>query len=157
MVHSCVHLRFPPFSLGYTSSSPQSTINNTAFWDSKYVVRGGIKVLRYQALEEHPSSLYRLQQQVVISHIVLLTTHRPVFTQYKHSVPESTQKKFLEAIAAFFALPLEEKEKLSQSNAPCHRGYERIGGQKLDELDETVTPDQKEGFSVRPDRPLASF
>src|SRR3954463_10739946 len=47
-----------------------------------------------------------------------------------HSVPEATQKKFLDAIAKFFALPLEEKEKLSQSKSPCYRGYERIGGQK---------------------------
>jgi len=74
-----------------------------------------------------------------------------------HSVPASTQKKFLEAIAAFFALPLDEKEKVSQDNSPCHRGYERLGGQKLDELDENATPDQKEGFSIRPERALGRF
>lgn len=74
-----------------------------------------------------------------------------------HSVPESTQKKFLDAIAKFFALPLEEKEKLSQTNSPCYRGYERVGGQKLDELDDNATTDQKEGFSVRPERPLGRF
>ena len=74
-----------------------------------------------------------------------------------HSVPASTQTKFLSAIARFFALPLEEKEKVSQNNSPCHRGYERIGGQKLDELDEDATPDQKEGFSVRPERELGRF
>ncbi|ORY10480.1 putative gibberellin 20 oxidase [Clohesyomyces aquaticus] len=74
-----------------------------------------------------------------------------------HSVPVYTQKKFLAAITAFFALPLEEKEKLSQSNSPCYRGYERVGGQKLDELDSDATPDQKEGFSVRPERPLGKF
>jgi isopenicillin N synthase-like dioxygenase len=74
-----------------------------------------------------------------------------------HSVPEATQKKFLDAIARFFALPMEEKEKLSQSNSPCYRGYERIGGQKLDELDTNATPDQKEGFSIRPERPLGKF
>lgn len=74
-----------------------------------------------------------------------------------HSVPASTQNKFLNAVANFFALPLEEKEKLSQSNSPCYRGYERIGGQKLDELDSDATPDQKEGFSVRPERPLGRF
>jgi isopenicillin N synthase-like dioxygenase len=74
-----------------------------------------------------------------------------------HAVPGSTQKKFLEAIAAFFKLPLDEKLKISQDNSPCHRGYERIGGQKLDELDEDATPDQKEGFSIRPARPLGKF
>jgi isopenicillin N synthase-like dioxygenase len=74
-----------------------------------------------------------------------------------HSVPAATQKKFLDAIAKFFALPLEEKEKLSQSNSKCYRGYERIGGQKLDELDDNATTDQKEGFSVRPERELGKF
>jgi len=63
-----------------------------------------------------------------------------------HSVPKLTQKKFLKAIARFFALPLEEKEKLSQSNSECYQGYERIGGQKLDELDDYATPDLKKGL-----------
>jgi isopenicillin N synthase-like dioxygenase len=74
-----------------------------------------------------------------------------------HSVPVITQKKFLDAITRFFALPLEEKENLSQSKSPCYRGYERIGGQKLDELDDDATTDQKEGFSVRPERHLGKF
>lgn len=43
--------------------------------------------------------------------------------------------------------------KVSFKNPPCDRGYEHLGGQKLDELDENATPDQKEAFSVRRDRP----
>ncbi|KAF2875258.1 putative gibberellin 20 oxidase [Massariosphaeria phaeospora] len=74
-----------------------------------------------------------------------------------HSVPEITQKNFLYAITRFFALLQDEKETLSQDNSPCHRGYERIGGQKLDELNADATPDQKEGFSIRPERPLGKF
>lgn len=74
-----------------------------------------------------------------------------------HQVSEKIQKRFLKAIAKFFAQPTEEKEKLSQSNSPCYRGYEKIGGQKLDELSDDATPDQKEGFSVRPERPLGRF
>lgn len=74
-----------------------------------------------------------------------------------HSVTEEVQKNFLDAIDRFFALPVSEKEKVSQSKSKCHRGYERIGGQRLDELDESATPDQKEGFSVRPERPLGGF
>ena len=74
-----------------------------------------------------------------------------------HSVSEETQARFLKAVADFFALPLSEKEKVSQTNSKCYRGYERIGGQKLDELDTSATPDQKEGFSVRPERPLGRF
>ncbi|KAH8807254.1 putative gibberellin 20 oxidase [Xylogone sp. PMI_703] len=70
-----------------------------------------------------------------------------------HSVPQELQDRYVEMLRKFFALPLEEKEKLSQANSPCNRGYERIGGQKLDELDPNATPDQKEGFSVRRDLP----
>ncbi|KAK7900765.1 hypothetical protein LTR67_003049 [Exophiala xenobiotica] len=74
-----------------------------------------------------------------------------------HSVPPDVQERFLSAIARFFALPLSEKTKVSQEKSKCYRGYERIGGQKLDELDTSATPDQKEGFSVRPERALGRF
>ncbi len=74
-----------------------------------------------------------------------------------HSVPKDVQDRFLAAVARFFALPVTEKDKVSQERSKCHRGYERVGGQKLDELDDSATPDQKEGFSVRPDRPLGRF
>lgn len=74
-----------------------------------------------------------------------------------HAVPKDVQARFLDAVQRFFALPMAEKEKLSQSNSKCYRGYERLGGQKLDELDTSATPDQKEGFSVRPERPLGKF
>ncbi|RDW68773.1 isopenicillin N synthase family dioxygenase [Aspergillus mulundensis] len=74
-----------------------------------------------------------------------------------HNVPPSIQEAFLTQIAKFFSLPLDEKERVSQAHSPCHRGYERIGGQKLDELDEKAGPDQKEGFSVRRERPLGGF
>jgi isopenicillin N synthase-like dioxygenase len=74
-----------------------------------------------------------------------------------HSVSTDIQNRYLAAIVEFFALPLSEKEKVSQTKSKCHRGYERIGGQKLDELDEDATPDQKEGFSIRQERPLGRF
>lgn len=74
-----------------------------------------------------------------------------------HSVPADLQSRYLASLAEFFALPAQEKEKVAQSKSKCHRGYERIGGQKLDELDENATADQKESFSVRRDRPLGRF
>ena len=74
-----------------------------------------------------------------------------------HSVPKEVQDRFLAEVARFFALPISEKAKVSQENSKCYRGYERKGGQKLDELDDSATPDQKEGFSVRPERPLGRF
>ena len=74
-----------------------------------------------------------------------------------HSVPADLQSRFIAALAQFFALPTEEKEKVAQSKSKCHRGYERIGEQKLDELDENATADQKESFSIRRDRPFGRF
>lgn len=74
-----------------------------------------------------------------------------------HTVPRELQDRYIDALREFFALPLEEKNKVSQSKSPCSRGYERLGGQKLDELDPNATADQKEGFSVRRDLPLGRF
>ena len=74
-----------------------------------------------------------------------------------HSVPAELQSRYMAILAEFFALPAEEKEKVSQNISECHRGYERVGGQKLDELDEDATADQKESFSARRDRPLGRF
>ena len=61
------------------------------------------------------------------------------------------------SLAAFFALPTEEKEKVDLSQSKCHRGYERIGSQKLDQLDVNATADQKESFYVGRDRPLGRY
>ena len=74
-----------------------------------------------------------------------------------HSVSAELQDRYLAAVAEFFALPLSEKEKVAQTKSKCFRGYEHVGGQKLDELDEDATPDQKEGFSVRQERKLGRF
>lgn len=74
-----------------------------------------------------------------------------------HNVSQDLQDRFVDVLREFFALPLSEKEKVSLNNSPCSRGYERLGGQKLDELDPDATPDQKESFSVRRHRPLGRF
>ena len=73
-----------------------------------------------------------------------------------HSVPISLQQRYIAVLAEFFALPLEEKEKIAQTKSPCNRGYERLGGQKLDD-DPDATADQKESFSARRERPLGRF
>lgn len=73
-----------------------------------------------------------------------------------HSVSPELQARYISVLADFFALPLQEKEKVSQKNSECNRGYERIGGQKLDD-DPHATADQKESFSIRQDRELDRF
>lgn len=74
-----------------------------------------------------------------------------------HSVPADLQSRYLTSLAQFFALPIKEKEKVALSKSECHRGYELIGAQKLEQLDENATADQKESFYVRRDRPLGRF
>jgi non-haem dioxygenase in morphine synthesis N-terminal len=74
-----------------------------------------------------------------------------------HSVSSDLQKRFIAAVAAFFSLPLAEKKKIGQEKSPCNRGYERIGVEKLEELEDDTSEEQKEGFTVRPERPLGRF
>ncbi|KEF54364.1 uncharacterized protein A1O9_09530 [Exophiala aquamarina CBS 119918] len=66
-----------------------------------------------------------------------------------HSVSADLQKRFIESIAAFFALPLAEKQKISGEYSPCNRGYERIGVERLEELEDNSQLEVKEGFTVR--------
>ncbi len=74
-----------------------------------------------------------------------------------HSVSADLQTRFIEAIAAFFALPLVEKQKIGQDKSPCNRGYERIGVERLEQLEDNAPLEKKEGFTVRPERPLGRF
>lgn len=74
-----------------------------------------------------------------------------------HSVSPALQQQFIAAITAFFALPLAEKQALGQDRSPCNRGYERIGIERLEELEDNATVEKKEGFTVRPERALGRF
>ena len=96
-------------------------------------------------------------KQKVTEEICGAYEHQGFLQVIGNSVSSDIQERYIAAVAKFFALPLSEQEKVSQSNSKCHRGCERIGGQKLDELDGNTTADQKEGFSVRRDRPLGRF
>lgn len=74
-----------------------------------------------------------------------------------HSVPAELQKRFIEAVAAFFALPMEEKQRIGQDKSACNRGYERIGVERLEEVEDNSALELKEGFTVRAERPLGRF
>ncbi|CAK7237211.1 hypothetical protein SBRCBS47491_009900 [Sporothrix bragantina] len=74
-----------------------------------------------------------------------------------HSVPAELQQQFIAAITAFFALPLAAKQAIGQDRSPCNRGYERIGIERLEEIEDNATVEKKEGFTVRPERPLGKF
>lgn len=74
-----------------------------------------------------------------------------------HSVSADLQKRFIDGVAAFFALPMEEKQKIGQDKSSCNRGYERIGVERLEEVEDNSRLELKEGFTVRPERPLGRF
>ncbi|KAL1903476.1 hypothetical protein Sste5346_000103 [Sporothrix stenoceras] len=74
-----------------------------------------------------------------------------------HSVSTELQEKFIAAITAFFDLSLAEKQAIGQDRSPCNRGYERIGIERLEELEDNSAVEKKEGFTVRPERALGRF
>lgn len=74
-----------------------------------------------------------------------------------HSVSADLQKRFIDVVAAFFALPASEKAKIAQDKSACNRGYERIGVERLEEIEDNTQLEQKEGFTVRPEKPLGRF
>ncbi|KIW10752.1 hypothetical protein PV08_10051 [Exophiala spinifera] len=74
-----------------------------------------------------------------------------------HSVSSDLQKRFIQSIADFFALPQTEKDKIGQDKSPCNRGYEAIGVERLEELEDNSQLEKKEGFTVRCERPLGRF
>lgn len=74
-----------------------------------------------------------------------------------HSVSPELQERFIKAIAAFFDLPMSEKARIGQDKSPCNRGYERVGIERLEELEDNTKIEQKEGFTVRGERPLGRF
>lgn len=60
-----------------------------------------------------------------------------------HGIPQELQFKMLDCARVFFDLPLEEKKKVGMEHAMgrSNRGYEVIGGQKLQS---DALPDMKE-------------
>ena len=49
-----------------------------------------------------------------------------------HGIKPETVDTTVKEIKRFFALPLEEKLKISIENSTCHRGYYKMGGENLD-------------------------
>ena len=62
-----------------------------------------------------------------------------------HGVAPELRAAALDAIAGFFALPLEEKLKADKAQSNCNRGYEKLGGQSLNPA---AAADLKEGYYI---------
>ena len=67
-----------------------------------------------------------------------------------HSIPLDEQKEVMDAAKTFFALPQEEKDRVSKDNTTWHRGYEQLRSQILEE---GTRPELKEGFYIGADIP----
>ncbi|GAA4705696.1 isopenicillin N synthase family dioxygenase [Phytohabitans rumicis] len=73
-----------------------------------------------------------------------------------HGVDPATRAAMFEAMRAFFAMPLADKEAIAIGKSPCHRGYVGIATEILDDKD-TLAGDLKEtldtGGEHGPDHP----
>lgn len=88
------------------------------------------------------------QQKDAVVSVVRHACQKYGFFQLEgHGVPVELQEKMIDCSRLFFNLPLEEKKKLSMKNAmgQSNRGYEVIGGQKLQS---DAFPDLKEGLYI---------
>ena len=71
-----------------------------------------------------------------------------------HGIPLGTVDKTVSEIKRFFALPLEEKLKISIEKSSCHRGYYKMGGENLDPKNQKSDGDLKEGIKIGRDLSL---
>ena len=62
-----------------------------------------------------------------------------------HGVSSKLQNSVFKYTQEFFALPIDEKEKINLMNSGCNRGYEPLRGQTLEP---GQPPDLKEGFYI---------
>ena len=70
-----------------------------------------------------------------------------VFYLHHHTIAPATTQACFTAAAAFFALPVEEKNRLHIAHSPCHRGWFPIGGEILDPKT-CPQGDYKEGLKI---------
>ena len=62
-----------------------------------------------------------------------------------HGVPQGLISAVFAENRAFFARPMAEKTALDKAQSTCNRGYEALGGQRLEA---GAPPDRKEGFYI---------
>ena len=65
-----------------------------------------------------------------------------------HGVPEDLVRDVFSEAAAFFALPVEQKDEVNKSKSKANRGYEPMQGQTLEP---GAPPDLKEGYYIGPE------
>lgn len=65
-----------------------------------------------------------------------------------HGVPDDVRESYFDAMRAFFALPIEEKERIAIGNGDCHRGYV---GFATEALEGALAGDEAQGGQVAGD------
>jgi isopenicillin N synthase-like dioxygenase len=67
-----------------------------------------------------------------------------------HGLQPDVKERMLDQLRTFFALPVEEKEKIAIGRSPCHRGYVGIATETLDDAN-TLAGDLKETIDSGPE------
>ncbi len=75
------------------------------------------------------------------------------FVLANHGLERRVSDAAFDAAAAFFDLPVAEKQKISIDQSPCHRGWYGLGGEVLDARTQPAG-DMKEGLKIGRDLPL---
>ncbi|GKT58294.1 2OG-Fe(II) oxygenase [Colletotrichum tofieldiae] len=86
-----------------------------------------------------------VQKQKVVDQIRDSCLYNGFFQIIGHSVPLAQQKSAMQNAKKFFALPLEEKQKVAKENTTWNRGYEMLRSQILEA---GTQPELKEGFYI---------
>ncbi|KAI4182070.1 MAG: hypothetical protein L6R41_006221 [Letrouitia leprolyta] len=85
------------------------------------------------------------EKQRVIAEVRDACAKYGFFAVKGHGVPLKSQQELIQSIGKLFALPKEEKMKLSYMKNPCRRGYEASGDSMRDG---DALPDSKEAFYI---------
>lgn len=85
------------------------------------------------------------EKQRVIAEVRDACAKYGFFAVKGHGVPLKSQQELIQSIGKLFALPKEEKMKLSYMKNPCRRGYEASGDSMRDG---DALPDSKEVLSL---------
>ncbi|KAH7123016.1 2OG-Fe(II) oxygenase superfamily protein [Dactylonectria macrodidyma] len=85
------------------------------------------------------------EKQKVVDQVRSSCLYNGFFQIVGHSVPLSEQKAVMDGAKKFFAMPLEEKQKVAKENNTWNRGYEMLRSQILEE---GTKPELKEGFYI---------
>jgi isopenicillin N synthase-like dioxygenase len=94
------------------------------------------------------SSANLAERQAVGAELRKACLDKGFFYIKNHGVPEDLVRDVFAESAAFFALPVEQKDTVNKTKSKANRGYESMQGQTLEP---GALPDLKEGYYIGPE------